>query len=179
MQNDHPLSFVSRLREEMQENQFLLSYRGSFTQEVNKGLLALTEKKLHMDGTAEALRKKVFQVMVECLQNICKSPPEHEQSQQAVIMIGRDGDQYVVYSGNIVSNELMESYRGRLSGLNAMNKEEKRELFRKLMLSKDVVDETGIDIGLVDIAKRSGNKLEFDFVRIDEHNSFFSLRTLI
>lgn len=179
MNAEKPLTFVARLREEMQQNQFLLSYRGSFTQDVNKGLLALAEKKLQMDGTAEALRKKVFQVMVECLQNICKTPSDSAAVSHAVIMVGKQGEHYVVYSGNVVSNHLINSYRERLSELNEMSREEKRDLFRKLILNKDVADETGIDLGLVDIAKRSGNKLEFDFTEIDENHSFFSLRTLI
>jgi hypothetical protein len=179
MNEPHTLSFVTRLREQMQMNHFLLAYRGKFSQEVNKGLLALAERKLNLEGTAENLRKKVFHVMVECLQNICKTPPDQERAHQAVIMIGRDAERYVVYTGNIISNALIERFRERISGLNEMSKEEKRELYRKLILSEDLAGETGIDLGLVDIAKRSGNKLEFDFESIDEHTSFFSLRTLI
>lgn len=174
-----PLSFASRLREKMQQNHFILCYRGHFSQEVNKGLLALAEQKLHLEGTADALRKKVFRVMVECLQNICKAPSDSAISGHAIIMIGKEKEHYVVYSGNIVSNTLIERYRYRLSELNNMSKDEKRDLFRRLMLNRDEADETGIDPGLVDIARRSGNRLEFSFTGIDDHHSYFSLRTLI
>ena len=37
----------------------------------------------------------------------------------------------------------------------------------------------GAGLGFVDMARKSGQKLHFDFEPIDEHFSFFSLKTII
>ncbi|MEK6614869.1 MAG: DUF6272 family protein, partial [Bacteroidota bacterium] len=78
--SNNSLMYVTELREKMQKHRYMLAYRGFFSQEITKALLASTEKKLLLEGADTVVKKKVFNVMVECLQNICKHKDDMSSS---------------------------------------------------------------------------------------------------
>ena len=53
----------------MSENELLLAYRDHISEETVQQLLSLTELKLAQSGEEKKLRKRVFNILVECLQN--------------------------------------------------------------------------------------------------------------
>src|SRR5690349_9047589 len=131
------LAFVSRLRAKMQKHNFMLSYQGLFSQDITKALLTITESKLDMEGTETGLKKKVFNVMVECLQNICKHKDQDISNKSALFMIGKTEDHYVIYSGNVIANKKVMWLKDKLLAINVMNKEDLKELYRSLISSTD------------------------------------------
>ncbi len=174
------LTFVKNLRHQMKEHSFMLCYCGSFSQTITKALLAMTEKKMDTDGTDKSIKKKVFNVMVECLQNIAKHGDSDEAvDKDALFMIGRTGDDYVTYSGNMILREKVEGLRSKLMAINTMEKDEIKELYKTLIMAKGLSEKAGAGLGLIDIAKKSGNKLEFDFKDVRDDSCFFALKTLI
>ncbi|MCK4992988.1 MAG: hypothetical protein KAS29_20965, partial [Bacteroidales bacterium] len=63
------LEFLSHLRQQMHDQNIMFSYRGYLSQDVLMSLLAMTEKKLEMEESNHSIRNKLFNVMVECMQN--------------------------------------------------------------------------------------------------------------
>lgn len=175
--NDSSLDYVYYIRNKMRIHNFMLAYRGAFSQEITKALLASTEKKLMLDGTGATIQKKVFYVMVECLQNICKH--NDTDNNPAIFMIGGEGDDYVIYSGNVILNDKIDGLRNKLVAINSMSRDELKDLYKSLMTSAEFSESGGAGLGLIDIAKKSGSKLEFGFEKIDDRYAFFSLRTAI
>ncbi len=174
------LGFVQNLRNQMKTHNFMLCYRGAFSQDITKAILSMTEKKLDLEGTDKSIKKKVFNVMVECLQNIAKHGDNAEvEDKEALFMIGRMGDEYVTYSGNLVRQDKVESLRSKLLAINTMDKDEIKDLYKTLIMAKGLSEKAGAGLGLIDIAKKSGNKLDFDFRDVNEQASFFSLKTLV
>jgi len=176
------LRFVTQLRDKMKNHNFMLSYRGFFSQDITKALLSVTEKKLEQEGVDSNVKKKVFHVMVECLQNIAKHNDNQEDDIEAdsLFMLGRSVDNYMIYSGNVVLQEKVTDLTNKLLAINAMSKEELKELYKMVILSGDGLSEkAGAGLGLIDIAKKSGSKLDFDFESINEKYTFFSLRTIV
>ena len=103
-----PLSYVYNLHETLKAKKIILAFEGGFTQQVTKNILFLTEHKLTHSKEDELIKKKVFNVMVECLQNICKHADEVEKPedwlQDGIFMIGKDENGYFMVSGNFVHN---------------------------------------------------------------------------
>jgi hypothetical protein len=168
--------YVTQLREKMQKHRFMLAYRGFFSQEITKALLAGTEKKLLLEGVDSTIKKKVFNVMVECLQNICKHEDDLSSS---LFMIGKLLDDYVLYSGNIIMQNKKQSLRNKLEAINSMNLDDLKELYKSLITSNTLSEEGGAGLGLIDIAKKSGSKLDFHFEDMTNQDAYFSLRTVI
>ena len=87
-QTPDKLQFVNKLREQMPENRFMLSYKGEISDDIMMPLLAMTEKKLDMSGSAGKVKAKVFNVMVECLQNVTRHTANIKADKASMFMFG-------------------------------------------------------------------------------------------
>ena len=97
-----PMDYVYQVHEIMKANKLILVYEGEFTQEITKVVLSMAERNLEKSNEENNIKKKVFNVMVECLQNICKHSDEMEGEEEttAIFMIGMKDNQYMITSGN-------------------------------------------------------------------------------
>lgn len=182
MSKDTNLNFVAQIRDKMKSHNFMLSYRGNFSQDITKALLGVSEKQLDADGTELGVKKKVFNVMVECLQNVAKHTSEvneYTETYSALFMLGRSDTDYIIYSGNVIDNKNVDQLKERIMHVNSMDKDELKEFYKMIISSNDLSEKAGAGLGLLDIAKKSGNKLDYDFQPIDDKKSFFSLRTYV
>jgi hypothetical protein len=178
-QSENKLGFVSDLRGHMPINEFLLSYKGEINDDIMLPLLAMTEKKLEMTGTKGKTKNKVFNVIVECLQNVTRHSIDNEHAKAAMFMVGECDEGYVIYSGNAIRTEKVLDLKAKLLKINTMPKEELKEFYKLWMKSQEYSDKGGAGLGLIDMARKTGNPLDFDFEPIDDDYYFFSLKTLV
>ena len=61
----------------------------------------------------------------------------------------------------------------------SLNKDIVKGYYKELIKSSELSDKGGAGLGFVDIARKSGHKLEFDFEKVNEEYSFFSFKTKI
>ncbi|NBR16255.1 MAG: hypothetical protein EBU01_16995, partial [Crocinitomicaceae bacterium] len=66
------MKFVVNFHRMMLEKKLTLAYEGEVTQEITKAFTSMTEKNLEKVEEDGKIKKKVYHVMVECLQNIAK-----------------------------------------------------------------------------------------------------------
>jgi glycosylphosphatidylinositol transamidase (GPIT) subunit GPI8 len=66
------MNFIYDLHRTMMSQNLILVYQGEFTQETTKSILAMAERNLDSTGEESSIKRKVFNVMVEALQNIVK-----------------------------------------------------------------------------------------------------------
>jgi hypothetical protein len=175
--------FVYDLHTTMVERKLILVYEGEFTQEITKSVLAMAERNLDSVGEDSNIKRKVFNVMVECLQNICKHADEVAMEDRhlntAIFMIGKEESEYTITSGNFMYTENVNFLESKLSEINSLDKEGLKELYKSIIKSTQLSDKGGAGLGFVDMARKSGQKLEYHFNKIDDKYSFFSLKTKI
>jgi hypothetical protein len=173
--------FIEELFKQMYDQKVILTYQGEFTQAITKSVLSMTEKNLDSMGEENVTKKKVFNVMVECLQNIVK----HSQKgtnilDKAIFIIGQTEETYEIATGNFISNIEIASLTKKIEQVNNLDKIGLKELYKDLIKNKDgLSDKGGAGLGLVDIARKSGHQIEYLFNKHDDKNSFFSLQTSI
>ena len=177
------MKYIYDLHKTMLERNLILVYEGEFTQEITKSVLAMAERNMDSMGEESSIKRKVFNVMVECLQNIVKHSEDlhqkKEQKPSAIFMIGKQGPAYIITSGNPILNEDVEKLRGKLDQINSLDKDGLKQLYKDIIKNTDLSEKGGAGLGFVDMARKSGHKLEYDFQNIDEKYSFFSLKTTI
>jgi hypothetical protein len=171
-------SFVLDLNEIMSEHNFMLCYKGNFNQNMIRSILAMTEKKMNNAEEAVLIRKKVFSVLVECLQNVSKSSMMIE-GEQSLLMIGKSMEDYEIYSGNVIAKNKKGELKQILNSIASFGKEELKRLYQLLMVNEALFNNNSIEVALIDIAKRTGNNITYEFKDIDENTCFFSLKTII
>lgn len=156
----------------------MLVYQGEFNQDIMKSVLTMTERNLDYFGEDVSVKRKIFNVMVECLQNICKHA-EHADPKirEAIFMIGMDQNAYFVTTGNHIANEHVSDLKRRLDEVNQLDKEGLKQRYKMLVSNdKGLSEKGGAGLGLIDLARKSGEKLFYDFSAVNHSNtSFYSL----
>jgi hypothetical protein len=176
----HGTSFhVHGFHQLMNENDIMLAYCGDFSQDLNKTLLSFTERKFRSENVEDNTRRKIFNIMVEQLQNISKNKIQNIEGMPdvtPVFILGSNEEDYILISSNIILNEKTEMLKIRLDQVNALSRDELKILYREVRLNSSFTEKSGAGIGIIDMARKSENKLEYDFEKLDDLYSIFSLK---
>ena len=175
------MDFIYNFFTKMYDHEIILSYQGAFTQEITKSVLSMTEKNLDSKGELSIVRRKVFNVMVECLQNIVKHSYRGDNIyDRAIFIIGEQDDNYEISTGNFLMNSEVEPLKQKLDQVNNLDKTGLKALYKELIRGRDGLStKGGAGLGLVDIARKSGHKIDYSFSEFDNSHTFFSLKTKI
>ncbi|GAB3341017.1 SiaB family protein kinase [Marivirga atlantica] len=177
------MKYIYDLHKTMLSRNLILVYEGEFTQEITKSVLAMAERNMDSMGEESSVKRKVFNVMVECLQNIVKHSedfnPLSAKRNAAIFIIGKEDDRYVVTSGNPVDAEAADSLKGRLDEINTLDKEGLKKMYKDIIKTNHLSDKGGAGLGFVDMARKSGQKLEYSFEDMGDGFKFFALTTTI
>jgi hypothetical protein len=174
------MNFIYDLHRTMMSQNVILVYQGDFTQETTKTILTMAERSLQTEEEDAAIKRKVFNVMVELLQNIVKHNEELIQagirSQNAIFLIGRESQRYTLMSGNPVHKSRVPELKGNLSRINALDKDGLKDLYKEIIRDTGLSEKGGAGLGFVDMARKSGERLWFDFPEMSDGYCFFCLK---
>jgi hypothetical protein len=177
------MKYIYDLHTTMLQRSLILIYEGEFTQEITKSVLAMAERNMDSVGEESGIKRKVFNVMVECLQNIVKHADDIDPAERirnnAIFMIGKDEHEYVITSGNPIVNDKVEMLSEKLEQINNLDRDGLKSLYKEIIKNGELSQKGGAGLGFVDMARKSGQKLEFDFQPMDDTYSFFALKTVI
>jgi len=177
------MKFIYDLHQSMKTNNVVLVYEGDFTQTTTKSILSMAERNLESSGEESGIKKRIFNVMVEALQNIVKHSDEIQEGENkhhaAIFLIGNEQCRYSIMSGNPIRNENIPTLRKSLEKINGLDKEGLKELYKEIIKNTTISEKGGAGLGFVDMARKSGEKLEWSFVDVDSEFSFFCLKVNI
>ena len=169
------LYYPLKIQQIMKEHNLIFIYEGHFTQLIVNSIFHKIEKYGNIGGEDEFLQNKIINVIVECLQNISKYavvPPNSDQH-DAIFMIREDGDKYSLITGNYLENNVIDILKSKLDEVNSLDKQELKKLYKKIRLSGNINEKGGAGLGFIDMARKSGNKLVYEFEQINDHLSYF------
>ena len=103
------LSFLKEFEPGILLSNILLFYEGEVNHEITKALTFTAERNIGKNGTSRVTQKKVFNAMIECLQNIDKHSMESNLdnsviSKKGSILVSEDINSYFILAGNPVSH---------------------------------------------------------------------------
>lgn len=178
------MNYIFDLHQKVREQNIILVYEGEFTQEITKSVLAMAERNMDSMGEESSIKRKVFNVMVECLQNVVKHSEEHSSprtsTNAAIFLLGKNDDSYIIASGNSVSNDIIVGLKEKLDKINNLDKEGLKQLYKDIIKTESgLTDKGGAGLGFVDMARKSGHNLDYSFEELDDKSSFFCLKTTV
>lgn len=178
------LEFVYDFYKSMKKHEISLVYEGEITHQITKAFTSLTESNMAKEEESNTVQKKVFHVMVECLQNISKHADEYGTndyifSGRGIFLVAKGADEYSVTTGNTVDNNKIPDLKKLLEQVNSLDKEELTELYKKQIKEGRLSDKGGAGLGFIDIKRKTGRNLDYHFLPINEDTSFFLLTSTI
>jgi hypothetical protein len=158
----------------------ILFYRGNIDSDVINHVLDTVEDKLVEINEQSRLRKKVYNVLVESLQNLyhhVERVPvgfEDQSSEKfGVLKVNKVDGGYKIITGNFVLTDNVEKLEEKIKRINRSSHEEIKELYKFILNHQRISAKGGGGLGLVDIVRKTGNKLEYNFKEYDDKYSFF------
>jgi len=158
-------------------------YDGVINHNVIRAFTDLTNNELGVKNEANPVKRKVFNVMVECLQNINKHA-EHLDNKdtrqgRGILLISESKNTYNVTTGNVIKSLTREKISKSIEIINSKDKDGLRELYKERLSNGRMSKKGGAGLGFIDIARKSGNKLEYHFEKINDDYYFFILNSQI
>lgn len=170
----------------MQSNKVVLSFKGDVTADLMTSILQIIEQRMDDMNEAPRLKKKVYNVLVECLQNlyhhIDEIPSQTENDvpeRSAIFMISLNREGYSITTGNYILTARRPKFENKLELINSLDPNELKELYKEALNSDTRSEKGGGGLGMIDIARKTGKKLNYDFVPLNDEYSFFSLNIAV
>lgn len=168
--------FVYDLHRLMIKKKISIVYEGDVNQSVVKTFTSITERKMELSET-EKIKKKVYHVMVECLQNISKHTDDERTGDplltgQGIFMVAHDRDGYVVVTGNVIANKRIDKFKQLTDNVNQLEPDELKDLYKKILREGAISEKAGAGLGLIDIVKKTGNPIDYKIQEINDKTSF-------
>lgn len=166
--------------DKMEKHNILLSFKGDITSELLTSVLQIMENKMEDLQEEPKTKKKVYNVLVECLQNLYHHMDDTSNSsgnvnRSAIFMIGKHEGAYNIITGNYILAENIHGLKKRLDEVNSLSKDQLKEYYKSILNNGEMSLKGGGGLGMVDIARKTGEKLDYNFLEIDNKISFFTL----
>jgi len=179
--SDHALENIIELHNILNIESIALNYSGLFNQHSLVNLLGIIEKQ--MKGTV-LLKTKTFNIMVELLQNLVKHSSYYVVNEigghYGIFFITENADNFILTAGNFIESEKVPRLKIHLDKVNVFNEKQLNEWYNSLLLGPSPSeDKTGSGLGLIDLKLRSQNRLDYNFLKVDDDFHFYSIRTRV
>ena len=163
---------------EMMNNGISLVYLGEFNHEITKMFTSMAEDEMDRKNEERSTKKKVYHVMVETLQNMNKHSDgiSEDQIGKGLFIIGRKEDTYYVLTSNRILNTRIPMLQNMIERINEATIPELKQMYMKQIKEGKLSDKGGAGLGLIDIARKTGEKYQYQFLPIDEKYCFFILK---
>jgi phosphate uptake regulator len=160
-----------------------LVFEGQITHQVMKALTGLVEEQLD-EVEDDMVLRRVYHVMVESLQNINRHAEAYEYKGHpypgmGLVLVAKNKERFQVTTGNIVENGHVEEISEFLGKLNNMDQDALDDLYKMQMRDGIMSPKGGAGLGFIDIRRKTGNPLDYSFVKIDQETAFFIFTSTI
>ncbi len=172
---------IAELFKVLNHYQLNYAYNGDFTNDLTERILALAETNMDVESESIKVKKKVYFIIVESLQNITR----HQGSSKNALLadgffsIHKFLGGYLVGSGNAIENDHIEPLSQKLNKVNSMSPDELKDYQKEVLSAGGFSEKGGAGLGLIEMVRKSGNKLLYDFEKIDGENSYFYFQSKI
>ncbi len=166
--------FFDRIR----EDNLCLLYNGNFSDDITGKLIELSEYNINNINSLSKMKKKASFLIAECFQNIVRHGESIDEENKKYFNEGFFLTKnwqgiYYITSGNLIENIKIGNLERQLKKVNSLNKEELKILFREVLENQELTEKGGAGLGLIEMARKSGHKLEYLFEDFDDKFSFF------
>lgn len=160
------------------EDNLCLLYNGNFSDEITNKLIELSEYNISNNMSLSKMKKKASFLMAECFQNIVRHGEVIDDKKidfvdEGYFLTKNWQGIYYITSGNLIENKKIPELKRQLEKVNSLNKDELKQLYRDVLENQEISEKGGAGLGLIEMARKSGQKLDYFFTNFNDEYSFF------
>ena len=164
----------------------LMAFKGNISSELISKALEVVESRMDDYNENSKIRKKLYNVLVESLQNLFHhievlpdEMREEYESKFGILVISREASQYRISTGNFITLDKVDVLKNKIDKINSMGKEELKDMYKFILNHQRLSEKGGGGLGLVDIARKTANNLDYTFEKYNDTYYFFNLDVFI
>jgi hypothetical protein len=141
-------------------------YRGAFAERFTSTIIDISEGSVFK--REPMMNRKVSFLLVECFQHIIKhgeSLSEEDQfKDEGIFTFQRINNDFIINSINHIQSAEISALREMVDQVNALDRDALKELYKKQLNNNEALsNKGGAGLGLIELARKSGHKLLYEF----------------
>lgn len=174
------LDYVAKFHDHLDRAQIMLAYDGVLSSEIVEAFISRLKQDIEAIDVPKKERKRFFSIVVECIQNIAKHGNVSElKDANFLVVVEKEQNTLKISTGNVVKSESEEMIQQLINYVNTKNEAELKALYKEGVRNNTLSEKGEASLGLIDIARKSSKKLQYQFKKIDEKSSYFLFQTQI
>lgn len=169
----------------MKSYDVVINHKGRIDLDIIDGILHHLKVFLQHRVNDKVIVKRVYSLSVECLDNILKHS-DLDDEQHALVknypprfIVEKIAESFMIHTGNIILNDNVNLVIERIEKLNGLNKDEIISLYKDSLYNAEISEKGGAGLGLIVMAKTTGQKIKYDFEKINNKFSYFAMQLTI
>jgi hypothetical protein len=163
----------------MSDSGVFLDYLGPIDFDVIDNLLSKLKNSKEYGSLPKVTAKRLYALVVECLENICKHSDFRLASQDPAynshILLSSSDGKISIRSGNPVTQYEKAEIINRLDHINMCDEPTLQAMYEAKIKSDLAVDDKCAGLGFIYMALKSGNKIKYSFNHLIDSFSFFEI----
>ncbi|MEX2371153.1 MAG: SiaB family protein kinase [Bacteroidales bacterium] len=172
--------------EHLSSDDIIIAYDGDVTHQIMKAFSSLVEEKLEHEKEDEGVIRRLYHVLVECLQNINRHAeaffPDTTDDRlpgKGALLVSQSAFHYSVITANMIRSSQVAEIRAFLKSINKLSEKQLNELYKDQLKEGRLTSKGGAGLGFIDIRRKTANEMKFNFVENDADTTFFIFNVII
>ena len=162
-------------------------YCGPIAHTSIEGAAQTLRRNLQYEEAGNLISQSVFSVFIEQMQNILnysaerlqKADQEDDELRVGVVVIGHKENGYFILCGNKIYNRDISGLEEKIESIRNLSKDELKTLYKERRRMEVLPDSKGAGLGLIEMARKGSQPIEYSFTPIDDIFSFFTIRVVV
>ena len=169
------------LYENLNGKNVVLNYVGLFNFNISNNLLIMFKKHVNQFNIKLVSKKKLYNIMVEALDNVCKhnAPPTNEHSALGIFFLEHNQGEFSLTTGNLILTKNVQNVTNKLILTNSLDVDELKQNYKDSIINGTISEQGTAGIGFFDMCLKSGNKLEYYFKQFNNQLLYIDLKANI
>ncbi|MFY0628130.1 MAG: SiaB family protein kinase [Reichenbachiella sp.] len=166
----------------------LLLYKGAVTFDLVTSVIETLDRKISMIETDKKVQKLFYSAAVEVVHNLYhhmdeikgqfKNISEHDAKSGMITVLAKE-KYYNILTGNFIPTENTYSLKEKIDEVNSTDKNGLRTLYKETLSNGQFSEKGTAGLGLIQLARKTGEKLNFKFDKVNGQYSYFTFQIKI
>jgi len=161
----------------------IFTFCGPISHEIVEGVGLTLKSQMEEEAISRTKAMKVFSVFIEQVQNVINYSQERSKPfsdmGMGIIVVGKHNDKYFIVGGNKIQTSKVMQLNKNLQELIAMDKDELKAFYKAKRKTNSNEESKGAGIGFIEMARKASEPLKYEFEKLDDEFSFFSIEANI
>ncbi len=162
----------------------IVEFNGVLDYNTMDSLINQVESEMQRKETIVSVRKKVVNIVIECIENIYKhskliESEYYKNNYPVKFILAESINDYVVEIKNVIDVNSEKIIAQKLNFVNYVDKTTLKDAYSNIISKGEISEKGGAGLGLIDVALKSGNPVDYHFLPIDEIYSYFEMSVSI